>query len=409
MRISALIVASLMALLAHASLQAQAAGYESREMPVVQEGGLDSVRVSLLTCSPGQEIYSLYGHTAIRCTNYTWNKDFVFNYGVFSFSQPHFIWRFMLGKCDYMVDAVYFDGFLDAYAERGSRVTEQVLGLSREEANWVLAYLIENCCPENRQYRYNFLYNNCTTKVRDVIEHCVHGRVVYPARNPRQTTRQILHHYTQGHPWAAEGNDFLLGSAVDTLASDRASMFAPERMMEYAGGASIVGEDGQTRPLVCETLVLTPGREVPVEREFPLSPRQLGWGMLALCLLIVLAEVRAGHVCTLWSVLLLLVQGLVGVLLFFMFLFSEHPAVDSNWLVWPFTPLALLGVGIVLCGGRRARAYWWTAYFCFLTLFLLFYPLIPQDFGNIVVPLTMCLLTRPVGFYICCRREKESE
>lgn len=407
MRICTLIVACLVSLLAQVFAQTQARAPESREMPVEQEGGLDSVRVSLLTCSPGQEVYSLYGHTAIRCTNYTWDKDFVFNYGVFSFSQPHFIWRFVLGKCDYMVDAVYFDGFLDAYAERGSRVTEQVLGLSREEACEVLAYLIENCRPENRQYRYNFLYNNCTTRVRDVIEHCAHGTVVYPVDSARLTTREILHSYTQGHPWAAEGNDLLLGSAVDTLVSDRASMFAPERMMEYAGGASIVGEDGHTRPLVAETLVLTPGREVPVEREFPLSPRQVGWGMLALCLLMLVAEVCAGRVFTLWSALLLLLQGLVGALLLFMFLFSEHPAVDSNWLVWPFTPLALLGVGIVLWGGRRARAYWWAAYFCFLTLFLLFYPLIPQDFGNIVVPLTMCLLTRPVGFYICCRRKRK--
>ena len=90
-----------------------------------------------------------------------------------------------------------------------------------------------------------------------------------------------------------------------------------------------------------------------------------------------------------------------------MFLFSEHPAVDSNWLVWPFNSLALLGIYFALCGKRHARACWWTAYFGVLTLFLLFCPLIPQDFGNIVVPLTMCLLTRPIGFYICSRRKRK--
>ena len=190
-------------------------------------------------------------------------------------------------------------------------LTEQILQLSGEEAHMMMAYLIWNCRPENREYRYNFLYNNCTTMVRDVIERCVRGRVVYPARLPQRTTRDILHEYTQGHPWAAEGDDFLLGSAVDTLASDRAAMFAPEYLMWYADGAVIIGEDGQQRPLVAEKRILTPGRTLPVEAEFPLSPRQVGWGLFALCVLVVLAELMQRRLFTLWSMLLLSAQGLV--------------------------------------------------------------------------------------------------
>ncbi|MGN0233322.1 MAG: DUF4105 domain-containing protein [Bacteroidaceae bacterium] len=385
----------------------------AREVPVgrdissVEEMlGQDSVQVSLLTCSPGQEVYSLYGHTAIRCVDFTKGMDVVFNYGVFSFSQPHFIWRFVLGQCDYMVEAVGFNGFLRSYRERGSRVTEQILSLNREEARAVLAYLIWNCRRENCEYRYNFLYNNCTTMVRDVIERNVHGRVVYPIRIPPRTTREILHEYTQGYPWAAEGDDFLLGSAVDTVASDRAAMFAPEYMMWYADGASIIGEDGQKRPLVTETCVLVPGRDVPCDEGFPLSPVQLGWGLFVLCVLVVVVELVSGRLFTLWSLSLLSLQGLAGLLLLFMFLFSEHPAVDSNWLIWPFTPFALLGLYFSVCDCCRWRVRWWSAYFCFLASFLLFYPIIPQVFGNIVVPLTMCLLTRPIGFYLFCRRNR---
>ena len=407
MRVSIRIIAILMALWMPFVMNAQ-------ETPVVveqaaEENGQaqDSIRVSLLTCSPGQEVYSLYGHTAIRCVDFARGKDIVFNYGVFSFSQPYFIWRFVLGQCDYMVDAVYFDGFIRSYTERGSRVTEQILQLSGEEARMMMAYLIWNCRPENREYRYNFLYNNCTTMVRDVIERCVRGRVVYPARLPQRTTRDILHEYTQGHPWAAEGDDFLLGSAVDTLASDRAAMFAPEYLMWYADGAVIIGEDGREHPLVAEKRILTPGRTLPVEAEFPLSPCQVGWGLFALCVLVVLAELMQRRLFTLWSMLLLSAQGLVGVLLLFMFLFSEHPAVDSNWQIWPFTPLALFGLYFSACRRESWRARWWGSYFCFLTPFLLFYPIIPQVFGNIVVPLTMCLLTRPIGFYLFCRRNRK--
>lgn len=369
----------------------------------------DSISVSLLTCSPGQEVYSLYGHTAIRCVvrRAGHDLDVVFNYGVFSFSQPHFIWRFVLGKCDYMVEASYFEGFLNAYARRGSRVTEQVLSLTPEEARSVLSYLMTNCAPGNNQYRYNFLYNNCTTMVRDVIERCVQGKVLYAPRTPQMTTRQILHQYTQGHPWAAEGDDLLLGSAVDTLASDRAAMFAPEYMMDYAAHAVVRDARGQERPLVAATHVLTPGVDVSVEPEFPLSPRQMGWGVLTFALLLMLVEWWRGRAFALWSVLLLLAQGLVGSLLLFMALCSEHPAVGSNWLLWPFCPLALVGIYFALRPEHRCAARWWMAYFCFLTLFLLFYPFIPQNFGNIVVPLTMSLLTRPIGFYLCSIRNRK--
>ncbi len=402
-----MIIACLMALLAQAPLRAQDEGSELPDSCGEKPAPITDLQLSVLTCSPGQEVYSLYGHTAIRCTSLAEGLDMVYNYGVFSFGQPHFIWRFMRGKCDYMLEPAPFRGFLAAYEKRGSRVTEQVLSLSQPEAHAIMCALIDNCAPENSTYRYNYLYNNCTTRVRDMIEGGVQGCVVYASRNLELTTRDVLHHYMQEHPWAAEGCDFLLGADMDTVVSDRLLMFAPEYMMDYLSTAQVHAEDGSVRPLVAETRVLTPGRDVPVERGFPLSPRQAGWGFFALCVLVVLVECLAGRVCKWWSALLLLAQGLAGTLLLFMFLFSAHPGVDSNWLMWPFNPLALLGVGFVVWGKGRTQARWWTAYFCILALFLLFCPLIPQDFGNIVVPLTMSLLTRPIGFCVCCRRERK--
>lgn len=407
MRIYSFLLAIVLALLTQRAAAADAVRCDADSSAVQQEAHADSIFVSLLTCSPGQEVYSLYGHTAIRCWNSRGTLDVAFNYGVFSFTQPHFIWRFVLGKCDYMLEPVQFSLFLRAYARRGSRVTEQVLALNQEEATAILLYLIENSKPENCEYRYNFFYNNCTTMVRDVIERCVQGTVSYEDEGPQESLREILHTYTAEHPWAAEGDDFLLGAEVDKPASMRQKMFAPEYMMRYADGATVKAPDGSTRKLVAETRILARDREVTVEPEFFLTPRQAGWALLAVCVLVVLVEVSLKRVCTMWSAFLLLMQGLAGILLLFMFLFSEHPAVDSNWLVWPFNPFALLGIYFALCGKRHARACWWTAYFGVLTLFLLFCPLIPQDFGNIVVPLTMCLLTRPIGFYICSRRKRK--
>ena len=174
--------------------------------PSQAQEALDSIECSLITCSPGDEVYSLYGHTAIRCRNFTRNLDLVFNYGVFSFRQPHFIWRFVKGECDYMVDAMPWEYFPQDYERRGSSITAQILNLSQEESNHLFQSLLLNCQKENREYRYNFLYNNCTTKVRDKIESSINGTVEYLQGEEKKTYRQIIHEYTEHSPWAQDGN-----------------------------------------------------------------------------------------------------------------------------------------------------------------------------------------------------------
>ena len=179
--------------------------------------GQDSICVTLLTCSPGKEVYALYGHTAIRCQVFdsslgTKTSDIVFNYGVFDDSKPYFVWNFILGRTDYVVMPMPWEYFPNSYQKRGSSVTEQELNLTQAEAHQLMALLVENCQPENCKYRYNFLYNNCTTKVRDLVEQAINGRIQYPDMQAPQTFRQILHKYTAQHPWSQEGNDLLLGT-----------------------------------------------------------------------------------------------------------------------------------------------------------------------------------------------------
>lgn len=116
----------------------------------------DSLQISLLTCSPGTEIYSLFGHTALRVQNFSRNLDVVFNYGMFSFNTPHFIYRFIKGETDYQLGVIPYVYFEAEYAERGSSVYQQVLNLSAEEKQTLLHLLTENYLPENRTYRYNY-------------------------------------------------------------------------------------------------------------------------------------------------------------------------------------------------------------------------------------------------------------
>ena len=367
---------------------------------------LDSIRVSLLTCSPGPKVYSLYGHTAIRCQNFTRDLDLVFNYGVFTFDQPHFVWRFILGKCDYMVDAMEWRFFPSEYGQRGSSVTAQVLNLTPLEANRLYLLLIQNLRPENREYRYNFLYNNCTTKVRDVIEEAVEGVVEYPQLQPRRTYRQILHEYTAGYPWSQEGNDFLLGHDVDTVLSSRAEMFAPEFLMRYADGANIHVSKNDVRPLVSRTEIIVQKKDVPTQKDdFP-TPLEVCYGVLLCCLLVMAIEWKWHRMWWGLDVLLMSFQGLAGLLIAFMFFFSQHPAVGSNWLIWIFNPYPLIGLPVVVKAAiKHKHTPWHAMNFVILTLFILFSPWIPQEFGNMVVPLALAFLSRPVSYLLHYRND----
>ena len=179
--------------------------------------GNDSIRLSLLTCAPGEEIYSLFGHTAIRYEDPANGIDAVFNYGLFSFNTPNFILRFSLGETDYQLGATDYAHFAAEYAFDGRSVWQQTLNLSKEEKAELIRLLQKNYLPENRVYRYNFFYDNCATRPRDKIEESIDGKVIYPAepQDGSLSFRDIVHQYCKGHPWARFGIDLCIGSEAE--------------------------------------------------------------------------------------------------------------------------------------------------------------------------------------------------
>ena len=368
-----------------------------------------TVTASLLTCSPGEEIYELYGHTAIRMQ---WTEvlgdtifpyDVVYNFGLFDFNQPHFAWHFTLGECDYIVAPTLLSYFLSDYERRGSSVTEQLLNLRQYEAVALLHALDSVCRPENRTYRYNIFRNNCTTKARDIIEQSIYGEVRYPIRPRRNSFRTILHEFTKGHPWAREGNDLLLGASVDTSIVERDEMFSPIYMMRYADSAFIDAGPLGMRPLVSERRELLPAnpeRQAALAQSsssFPLSPTVLAWGLLALGVLLAIWEWRRGRICWPVDAVLMTLQGLAGVLLSFMALCSQHPGVASNWQVWVFNPLPLLFMPFVVAADIRHKGHVYHRIAAvWLIAFVALYFIIPQDFSQIILPLALLLLSRAI-------------
>lgn len=357
---------------------------------------MDSVRISLLTCAPGSEIYALFGHTAIRYENPEQQQDWVFNYGMFSFKDPNFVMRFVKGETDYQLGVMPFNYFEAEYALRGSSVYQQVLNLSDAEKIKLVRLLEENYLPSNRVYRYNYFYDNCTTRARDKIEESIQGKVVYPENEKSVSFRDILHEFTAGSEWSEFGIDLCLGSEADEPIDDRKQMFAPFYMLEAARKAMIHQTDTIV-PFIREEFKVVDA-VLDDEPAFPLSPMTCALLLLLTTTIIVGWDIRRGRQVWGWSVLLFALQGIGGCIIAFLFFFSIHPTVGSNWLLVMLNPIPLLYLPIMVykaIKGKKDPYHWLNT--IVLTSFIILMPFIPQEFNATVLPLALILLLPSLG------------
>lgn len=362
----------------------------------VRAESMEGVRLSLLTCEPGSEIYALFGHSAIRYENPAQKQDWVFNYGMFSFKDPNFVMRFVKGETDYQLGVIPFQYFEAEYAMRGSSVYQQELNLTDAEKRKLIQLLEDNYRPANRVYRYNYFYDNCTTRARDKIEESIQGTVVYPKSGDIKSYRDIVHEFTAGSEWSEFGIDLCLGSEADRPIDERKQMFAPFYMLEAARGAMIHRVDTVV-PLVREETRIVDA-ELEDEAAFPLSPMTCAVFLLLVTGCITLWGIRRGRLVWIWGVCLFALQGIGGCIIAFLFFFSVHPTVGSNWLLMFLNPIPLcyLPVMVYHCIKKQKDPYHWLNAAC-LTSFILSMPLLPQEFNATVLPLALNLLLISVG------------
>ena len=365
----------------------------------VRAASLDSDRISLLTCEPGSEIYALFGHSAIRYENPAKQEDWVFNYGMFSFKEPNFVMRFVKGETDYQLGVVPFRYFEAEYGMRGSSVYQQELNLTNAEKEKLAGLLFENYLPANRVYRYNYFYDNCTTRARDKIEESIQGKVVYPVSDRVVSYRDILHEFTAGSEWSEFGIDLCLGSEADEPIDERKQMFAPFYMLAAARGAVIHRTDTMMPFVRKETKIVDAVLED--EPAFPLSPMACALLLLAVTVIIVGRGLYKGRQCLAWNVVMFLLQGLGGCIIAFLFFFSLHPTVGSNWLLMLFNPLPLIYLPWLIGRGIKQQKDPYHVYNAVvLTSFILLMPFLPQEFNLTVLPLALNLLLLSVG-HLC--------
>lgn len=310
----------------------------------------DRIQISLLTCSPGKEVWAQYGHTAIRYYDKESGEDLAINYGIFSLDQTYFIPRFVLGMTDYRMGVQPMDMFLAQYSYEGRGVVEQVLNLSAEDKEVIYKALQENMKPENVVYRYNYFFDNCTTRARDMLVNHLHGKVVYPPAEENATFRSMIHKWNNKYEWSQFGEDLLLGVNADRKTTKSEQQFLPENLRSDFDKARYNG-----KPLVKETNVLLDAETEVVEPVFPLSPLSIALTFAVISLVMMLFSYRRQQVYWAWDLALMLTSGLMGII-FFVMIFSQHPCVSLNFILLFFNPLPLFFLYSTI---KKKKVIWW--------------------------------------------------
>lgn len=333
---------------------------------------MDSVEISLLTCRPRQNVYSLYGHTAIRIQDKQNHLDMAVNYGMFSFDKPFFILRFVFGLTDYSMDIEDFEAFRIYYATRGAGVKQQTLNLTKEEKRAIIDAIIKNYEPQNRVYRYNYFYDNCTTRARDILLDNIKGTIRYQTRNKNsESYREMIHDYNEQQRWARFGNDLLLGIKADFPTNHEQQQFLPDNLRKDFDNAVVIDKNGQKRALVSNSSwVVLPGTQAEWSG-FPLSPTTC-----AIIFFVIVVAVSIYERCKIkmfWGmdIFLMLLTGLCGLILLAM-VFSQHPTVRVNLQILLLNPISLIFLyPTVKCLHRNVIHRWLMAWMILIVLFLI--------------------------------------
>ena len=208
------------------------------------------LQISILTCSPGNELYSTFGHSAIRVTDSVSHNDIVYNYGTFNFDEPGFYTKFIRGKLSFYLSTDDFDSFISDYREEKRDITEQVLNLTCAEKYNVVMLLQTNMMASNRTYKYDFTFDNCTTRLRDLIEKVADTSIHFgQVLSSKKTFRDLIYEYLDKNDkqWSKLGIDILLGKPTDAVMEPREVMFLPDYLLQAFDSTSI-----DSRPLVSQ-------------------------------------------------------------------------------------------------------------------------------------------------------------
>lgn len=345
----------------------------------------DSARVSLLTCAPGNELYSCFGHSGIRVTDYRQGFDVVFNYGTFDFGAPNFYLNFLKGHMIYMIGVDAYKDFYDEYVYEQRSIYEQKLHLNDSQRVRIFDFLVNNARPENRNYRYDFLWDNCATRIRDVFEKNIPGvKFDYSSFRDKKSFRTLINDYSEEHPWEQFGMGLLIGLPVDRIATPREETFLPDYLSAAFAHATISGQ-----PLAAprETLLdAKPAIEKTLDQK--VTPVMVFGAILALVIFATFYEIRRGKYFYMIDVVLFFLAGFFGWQFLLLGGFTEHTTTQWNLnILWALPTHLFMAFLTPFVRGRRWVRYYFLLSAVLAGIVVVGWRLLPQHFllANVLI------------------------
>ena len=347
----------------------------------------DSARVSILTIYPGDAIYALWGHSALRIEDPVTQTDISYNYGTFDFRNPlSFILRFAYGKLDYQLSLHYSPSLVeDSWVSLGRGVVEQQLSMTVEETRALYQYLSINALPSNRVYRYDFLYDNCATRILDALEYALQTEIA-DSTSTGITFRNLIQPYLRAHAGLDLAINLAMGIPVDQEATQRQLSFLPIELQ-------VLLENAQTRtgtPLVAQTDTLFGNPVTPEKRRTMSFPTIMGWLILLAALLLFVRDVSQPSRRVFDTVLLGIVTVL-GLLITFFWLVSLHEITRPNLHIlwaWPLHVLPLF------FSRKPWTTLYWYAATCAAAVFVFGAPWWAQSLPHATIPMALAVALR---------------
>jgi len=355
------------------------------------QAGNDTL-VYLLTCGTGTETYSIYGHSAIRLVIPQSKVDMVYNWGVFDFETPNFAWKFAKGRLDYMLAEESMKGFLQVYYFEKRYVQCQRLNITPGETARLVSLIEENLKPENINYRYDFFYDDCSTRIRDIIEKSVGTKLLYPPEGGGKspTFRMMVGKYQEHFPWLNLGIDLLMGVTSDKQASFRDRMFLPIDLQKELSEA-VVNRDGKMIPLLQNPDLILDFDPPAVKQSFLTFPAFI-FTILLIIVLILSSSVKNARIIKWFDILVFSVFSvLAGLMIFFNF-FTDHHQMRMNLNILWLNPVIIIGLALIIL--NKTGFVWFRVLFYLLAAFLVIHIILPQSFNIAIIPLVLIILIR---------------
>ena len=352
------------------------------------------LRISILTCSPGEELYSTFGHSAIRVTDSVSHNDIVYNYGTFNFDEPGFYTKFIRGKLTFYLSTDDFESFIEEYREEKRDIVEQVLNLTCTEKYNVVMLLQTNMMAENRFYKYDFTFDNCTTRLRDLIEKAAGNPIHFKSvLHSNKTFRELIYKYLDKNDkqWSKLGIDILLGSPTDAVMKPREVMFLPDYLLETFDNTTI-----DSRPLVSQKQKILELNIPPVTINYFIHPLFI---FSCFFLMIVFGSFSKNplikRLLIAFDGFMFFITGLLGILLIFMWLGTDHRMCKDNFnLLWAW-PTNVIAAFYIHSKKRPGTKYFMIYAIFNLVLFACWF-FLPQHLNPALIPVIAILVFRSI-------------